>query len=400
MLAEVTSVATPTSNTTPAVTFSNSKAGTLSVGGSCGSASEGAVGTGNIPITLTQPDNATPLTAGSYSDCTLTVDDGLGNTSNVLALTPFVIDTLAPTVNTNAGITLDEGSNSNIVSSVQLSSTDNLSGAANVVYTLVSTTSNGALRKSGSALTGGATFTQSDINSNFITYDHNGSETTSDAFIFTIMDQVGNVNNNAAANFTFSFTITGVNDDPTGSVTISDTTPAEGQLLTANNTLADVDGLGPFTYQWKRGVTNVGTNSATYTPTQSDVNSMLTVTISYIDGGTNPESVTSAPTSAVTNVNNLPTGNVTINNLAPAEGDTLIASNTLADIDGLGPFTYQWKSGVTDVGTNSASYVLSQSDVGNAMTVAISYTDGGDTPESKTSGATAAVTNVNNAANR
>ena len=396
VLAEVTSVATPTSNTTPAVTFSNSKAGTLSVGGSCGSASEGAVGTGNIPITLTQPDNATPLTAGSYSDCTLTVDDGLGNTSNVLALTPFVIDTLAPTVNTNAGITLDEGSNSNIVSSVQLSSTDNLSGAANVVYTLVSTTSNGALRKSGSALTGGATFTQSDINSNFITYDHNGSETTSDAFIFTIMDQVGNVNNNAAANFTFSFTITGVNDDPTGSVTISDTTPAEGQLLTANNTLADVDGLGPFTYQWKRGVTNVGTNSATYTPTQSDVNSMLTVTISYIDGGTNPESVTSAPTSAVTNVNNLPTGNVTINNLTPAEGDTLIASNTLADIDGLGPFTYQWKSGVTDVGTNSASYVLSQSDVGNAMTVTISYTDGGTTPESKTSGATVAVTNVNN----
>ena len=147
VLAEVTPVATPTSNTIPAVTFSNTKARTLSVGGSCGSASEGAVGTGNIPITLTQPDNATPLTAGSYSDCTLTVDDGLGNTSNVLALTSFVIDTSAPTVNTNAGITLDEGSNSNIVSSVQLSSTDNISGPANVVYTLVLTTSNGSLKK-------------------------------------------------------------------------------------------------------------------------------------------------------------------------------------------------------------------------------------------------------------
>ena len=96
VLAEVTPVATPANNTTPDVTFSSTEAGFLSVGGSCGSASEGAVGTGNIPITLTQPDNATPLTASSYSDCTLTVDDGLGNTSNVLVLTAFVIDTTAP----------------------------------------------------------------------------------------------------------------------------------------------------------------------------------------------------------------------------------------------------------------------------------------------------------------
>ena len=397
VLAEVTAVVTPTSDTTPAVTFSNTKAGILSVGGSCGSASEGAVATGNITITLTQPDNATPLAAATYSNCTLTVDDGLGNASNVLALTAFVIDTSAPTVNTNVVRTLDEGSTGNTIFAAQLSSTDNISGPANVVYTLVSTTSNGALRKSGSALTGAAIFTQSDINSNFITYDHNGSETTSDTFIFTVMDQVGNVNNNAATNFTFSFTITGVNDDPTGSVTISDTAPAEGQLLTANNTLADVDGLGPFTYQWKSGVTNVGTNSATYTPTQSDVNSMLTVTISYTDGGSTPESKTSGATAAVTNVNNAPTGNVTINNQTPAEGDTLIASNTLADIDGLGAFTYQWKRNGSNIsGATASTYLLKQADVDKTMTVTISYTDGGGKLENKTSAATGAVTNVNN----
>ncbi|MDS4056736.1 LamG-like jellyroll fold domain-containing protein, partial [Accumulibacter sp.] len=39
-------------------------------------------------------------------------------------------------------------------------------------------------------------------------------------------------------------TITATNDAPTGSVTIDDTTPAQGQTLTASNTLADADGLG------------------------------------------------------------------------------------------------------------------------------------------------------------
>ena len=95
VIAEVIAVLTPTADTTPSVTFSSSEVGTLSVGGSCGSVDVGAVGTGNIPITLTQPDNVTPLAAGTYSDCTLTVVDGLGNTSNVVTLTAFVIDTTA-----------------------------------------------------------------------------------------------------------------------------------------------------------------------------------------------------------------------------------------------------------------------------------------------------------------
>ena len=396
VLAEVTAVATPTSDTTPAVTFSNTKAGTLSVGGSCGSASEGAVGTGNIPITLTQPDNATPLTAGTYSDCTLTVDDGLGNTSNVVTLTPFVIDTSAPTVNTNAGITLDEGSNSNIVSAVQLSSTDNLSGAANVVYTLVSTTSNGTLRKSGGALTGGATFTQSDINNNFITYDHNGSETTSDTFIFTVRDQVGNVNNNAATNFTFTFEVTPVNDAPTGSVTITGTA-TEGQTLTASNDLADGDNIeGEVTYQWKRGVNNiVGATTATYVLVQDDVDSIITVTASYTDGEGTLESVISGSTDAVVNVNDAPTGSVLISGIA-TEGETLTVSNTLADEDGIGSISYQWKrNGSKILGETSEEYILVQEDVNMLITVTASYTDAGNTEESVTSAPTTSIANIN-----
>ena len=55
-----------------------------------------------------------------------------------------------------------------------------------------------------------------------------------------------------------------------------------------------------------------------------------------------PESVASAATAAVTNVNDAPTGTVTISGTAP-ENQVLTASNTLADADGLGAISYQWQ---------------------------------------------------------
>ena len=195
--------------------------------------------------------------------------------------------------------------------------------------------------------------------------------------------------------------VTNVNDAPTGSVTISGTA-SEGQTLTASNTLADVDGLGAITYQWKRDVGGVVSDVATgttYVLTQTDVGSTITVTASYTDGGNTVESVSSVATAIVTNVNNAPTGSVTINGAA-SEGQTLTASNTLADADGLGAITYQWKrdvgGAVSDVATGT-TYVLTQADVGSTITVTANYTDGGMTAESVPSAATATVINVNNA---
>ncbi len=72
ILKEVTAVETPTTDTTPDYTFSSTKAGTITYGGSCSSSSTVAV-TGNNTITL----NA--LSDGTYSDCTITVTDNAGN---------------------------------------------------------------------------------------------------------------------------------------------------------------------------------------------------------------------------------------------------------------------------------------------------------------------------------
>ena len=88
--------------------------------------------------------------------------------------------------------------------------------------------------------------------------------------------------------------VANVNDAPTGSVTISGT-PAEDQTLTASNTLADEDGLGAISYQWQRdGVDIGGATASTYTLTQADVGTTITVVASYTDNEGTTESVTSA----------------------------------------------------------------------------------------------------------
>jgi hypothetical protein len=98
------------------------------------------------------------------------------------------------------------------------------------------------------------------------------------------------------------------NSDPTGSITITGTA-TEGETLSTNTTsIGDGDGLGDFSYQWIRGcdcpdkagdpIANAVASS--YTLTQSDVGSDISVIVSWIDERGTTESLTSAPTPVVT----------------------------------------------------------------------------------------------------
>ena len=119
-------------------------------------------------------------------------------------------------------------------------------------------------------------------------------------------------NDNATYSQSFDVTVTALNDTQTGTITITGT-PREEEVLVATHTLADGDGLGAISWQWSRGglVIDGATNSS-YTLVQADVGSSLTVTASYIDGDSTAETVTSSSTSIVLNVNDSPTGTVTI----------------------------------------------------------------------------------------
>ena len=122
----------------------------------------------------------------------------------------------------------------------------------------------------------------------------------------------------------------------------------------------------------------------------------ITVTVSYTDGGGASESVTSVATSVVANTNDSPVGVPVITGNA-TQGQILTANTGgISDADGLGAFSYQWHAGGQAIaGATSSTYTLTQDEVGETITVTVSYTDGGGASESVTSVATSAVININ-----
>ena len=126
--------------------------------------------------------------------------------------------------------------------------------------------------------------------------------------------------------------------------------------------------------------------------------SAITVTVNYTDSLDTAESVTSAATGSVANVNDAPSGSVTISGTATEDQTLTAVTGTIVDEDGLGSFSYQWnRAGSAISGATSASYTLTQADVGSVLTVTVNYTDSLNTAESVTSAATGSVANVNDA---
>ncbi|HEV2557401.1 MAG TPA: cadherin repeat domain-containing protein, partial [Microvirga sp.] len=80
--------------------------------------------------------------------------------------------------------------------------------------------------------------------------------------------------------------------------TIDDTTPTVGDVLTASPGAWSGSPAPIFAYQWKRGATNVGTDSPNYTVLAGDVGSTLTVMVTATNAS-GSASATSAATSAV-----------------------------------------------------------------------------------------------------
>ncbi len=78
-----------------------------------------------------------------------------------------------------------------------------------LVYTVDVAPVNGTLYRNGLALSATDTFTQADIEAGLISYDHDGSQTSSDWFDFTVDDGAGTTTSS-----TFNWTVSNVNDAP------------------------------------------------------------------------------------------------------------------------------------------------------------------------------------------
>lgn len=188
------------------------------------------------------------------------------------------------------------------------------------------------------------------------------------------------------ANGGTGFYVSNVNDAPEGDVTITGVTDVirPGTVLTATNTLTDLDGLNTIHYQWLRNgkVISSATND-TYTLTAADNNKNISVKASYVDGFGAKESVTSV--SDLISLNSKATGALTISGL-PVVDTVLSLTNKIKDVDGVGTLSYQWlRDGVAITDAVDPTYKLTSADVNKSISAVASFVDGKDATETVTS---------------
>ncbi len=301
----------------------------------------------------------------------------------------------------------------------------------------------GELRWNGATFAAGNWIDVADIDAGLFTYTPaaDGFGTGYASFQFRVQDDGGTANGGAdtdpLAN-TITFDVTAVNDPPVlgisggtlaytengaataidNGLTVSDadstnltgaTVSISANFASGQDVLAFTNQLG-ITGSWNAGtgvLTLSGTTtvanyqaalrSITYVNT-SDAPSTATRTVSFVVNDGTANSTAATRNISVAAVNDAATGSVTIDGTTPMQGQTLTASNTLADLDGLGVISYQWQRGGVDiVGATGATYVTSQADVGSVLRVVASYTDGQGTPESVAAANSAAVASMNDA---
>jgi hypothetical protein len=189
---------------------------------------------------------------------------------------------------------------------------------------------------------------------------------------------------------TFDLVVTNTNDTPILANMISNQSVAEDSdfsFVIPANTFADIDAEDVLTLSatLSDGSALPGwlsfddqTNTFSGTPLNADVGTRsVKVTATDIAG----TSVSDTFDLVVTNTNDTPSGTVTISGIV-TQGQTLTASNDLADADGLGTITYQWnRDGTAITDATDSTYVLSSEDVGEKITVTASYFDGHGTYE-------------------
>ena len=187
----------------------------------------------------------------------------------------------------------------------------------------------------------------------------------------------------------------------TGTVTIIGN-PIEGEILEAQAVgIADPDGVGQIFYGWGYfdGIDFIAifgpSTDPHYTVARTDVGRSLFAAVVFFDGTNDLETIPSAFTAPVIGTsNNDPTG-VPIITGSPLVGETLTAgASSIADADGLGPFSYSWvrlKEGQSTVVGNSDTYTLTADDAHARFKVIVTYQDGGSFTEDVESALSASV---------
>ena len=228
-------------------------------------------------------------------------------------------------------------------------------------------------KKAGTNITGA---TSVSFATSTTTISDNGS-----TFSVTVSNTAGNVTSSAA-----TLTV-----NPTA---ISITTQPASQTVTvgqsANLTVVASGGTPPYSYQWKKGSTNVGTNAGSYSITSAQLTDAGSYSVVITDSSPTPQNLTSSAVTLTVNPTTLliatqPTSQTVT--VGQAVSFTVVASG------GTLPYSYQWKKGTTNVGTNASAYSLAIAQLSDAGSYTVVVTDSSPTPQNQTSSAASLTVN-------
>ncbi len=177
-------------------------------------------------------------------------------------------------------------------------------------------------------------------------------------------------------------------------------------LIADLTSIIDKDGIGEVNVVWKLSNdgssyrTIPGATNQSFTPRQEHVGKMLRVVLTYLDGQGNLETLTSAPTTPVVNVNDKPTGVVRLTGESAEDSAFILDISDVYDEDGMGPFNFTWQRTSPNSGwenyTEDDTEVLNlrQEHVSYTYRVRVEYIDGFDNREVIYSNESEAVRNV------
>ncbi len=177
-------------------------------------------------------------------------------------------------------------------------------------------------------------------------------------------------------------------------------------LIADLTSIIDKDGIGEVNVVWKisndgNSYRNIpGATNQSFTPRQEHVGRKLRVVLTYLDGQGNLETLTSAPTTPVINVNDKPTGVVRLTGESAEDSALILDVSDVYDEDGMGPFNFTWQRTSPNTGwenyTEDDTEVLNlrQEHVSYTYRVRIEYIDGFDNREVIYSNESEAVRNV------
>ena len=157
--------------------------------------------------------------------------------------------------------------------------------------------------------------------------------------------------------------------------------------------ISDSDGVGKIYVQWQkeskdgRWIDIFGASQQSFTPRQEHVGLVLRVQITFLDNQGNLETLYSAPSDPVLNVNDKPKGGPVLVGIAREDASFMVDTSTVSDEDGIGEMQVIWqrsRQGSSWEAFPSASgevLKLEQRHVNYAYRAIVSYLDGQATRE-------------------